>query len=306
MIRLSQRPRVSVVVVVFRMRRQAMNTLHSLSTAHQRDVRSTDYEVIVVENTSDEMLDEASVAALGSNFCYLRRHETSMSPVPAINTGVAHARGRHVAIMIDGARMVTPGVIRGLLDAARLAASPVVAVPGYHLGDTLHSRVPAGYTADAEQAWLAELDWRSDGYRLFSRAVFSASCSNGFFMPMAESNCIGVPRRLFDRLGGFDTSFVTPGGGFVNLDFYRRAVLSSGTRLIVLAGEGAFHQFHGGASTAADHERSVAVMRAEYIARRGADYTPPEVPGVILGTVPQSAAGFVQQSATVLQAKVPA
>lgn len=306
MIRLSQRPRLSVVVVVFRMRRQAMNTLYSLSTAHQREVSPADYEVIVVENSSDEVLDETAVAALGSNFRYLRRHETSVSPVPAINTGAAHARARHVAIMIDGARMVTPGVIRGLLDAQRLAAAPVVAVPGYHLGDTLHSRVPVGYTADAEQAWLSELEWRTDGYRLFSRAVLSASCSNGFFMPMAESNCIAVPRRLFDRLGGFDTGFTTPGGGFVNLDFYRRAVLSSGTRLIVLAGEGAFHQFHGGASTAADHERSVAVMREEYIARRGADYTPPEVPGVILGTVPQSAASFVQHSATVLQAKVPA
>lgn len=306
MIRLSQRPRLSVVVVVFRMRRQAMNTLLSLSASHQRDVAAADYEVIVVENTSDDMLDGAAVAALGPNFRYLRRHETSVSPVPAINAAAACARARHLAIMIDGARMVTPGVVRGLLDAQRLAASPVVAVPGYHLGDVLHSQAPAGYTADVEQAWLSELGWRADGYRLFSRAVLSASCSNGFLMPMAESNCVGVSRRLFDRLGGFDTGFTTPGGGFVNLDFYRRAVLSPGTRLIVLAGEGAFHQFHGGASTAADHERAVAAMRAEYIERRGADYSPPEVPGVILGHVPQAAAGFVHHSATVLQSKVPA
>ena len=305
MIRLSQRPRLSVVVVVFRMRAQAMNTLYSLSVAHQRSVRVADYEIIVVENASDEMLDPAAVSALGPNFRYLRRREAGVSPAPAINAGARLARGTHIAVAIDGARMLTPGAVRGLLDAQRIARTPVVSVPGYHLGDQLHSAAATqGYSAAEEQAWLAQLDWRSDGYRLFSRAVLSASCSNGFLMPMAESNCVAVPRRLFTELGGFDEAFVTSGGGFVNLDFYRRAVLSRGAVLVVLPGEGAFHQFHGGATTATDHDESVAAMRAEYQRLRGADYSPPEVPGVLLGEVHQPAARFVEHSARVLQAKV--
>lgn len=310
MIRLSQRPRLSVIVVVYRMPAQAMNTLISLSAAHQRAVRAADYEVIAVENTSDAMLDPAAVAALGPNVRYLRRHEAGVSPSPAINAAAKVANGAHIAVMVDGARMVTPGVVRGLLDAQRIAAMPVVSVPGYHLGDTLHSQAAAtGYTAAQEQAWLADLDWRADGYRLFNRAVFSASCSNGFLMPMAESNCVAVPRRLFTTLGGFDEAFATPGGGYVNLDFYRRAVLSRGTRLVVLPGEGAFHQFHGGATTGApatDHEAVVASMMAEYRRLRGADYAPPEVPGVLLGEVHQAVAPFMAHSAEVLRAKVSA
>lgn len=302
MIRLSPRPRLSVVVVVFRMRAQAMNTLYSLSTAHQRAVRSSDYEVIVVENASDEMLDPAAVARLGPNFSYLRRQEPGVSPVPAINAGAELARGSQIAVVIDGARMLTPGVVRGILDAGRLARTTVVAVPGYHLGDRLHTAAAErGYTAAEEQLWLADLDWRADGYRLFTRCVLSASCSNGFLMPMAESNCVAVSRSLWQTLGGFDERFTTPGGGFVNLDFYRRAVLARSAVLVVLPGEGAFHQFHGGATTAHDHEAAVAEMRAEYRRLRGTDYSPPEVPGVLLGEIHKPAARFVEHSAAVLQ-----
>ncbi len=301
MIRLSPRPRLSVVVVVFRMRAQAMNTLSTLSVAHQRAVAASDYEVIVVENSSEEMLDPQAVAALGSNFTYLRRSEPGVSPAPAINAGARIARGAHIAVVIDGARMLTPGVVRGLLDAQRLARSPVVSVPGYHLGDQLHTAAAEqGYSAAEEQEWLAKLGWNADGYQLFTRAVLSASCSNGFLMPMAESNCVAVSRGLFARLGGFDEAFTTSGGGFVNLDFYRRAVLARGSVLVVLPGEGAFHQFHGGATTATDHDAVVDAMRAEYRRLRGVDYSPPEVPGVLLGEVHKPAARFVEHSAQVL------
>ncbi len=304
MLRLSPRPRVSVVVVVYRMRAQAMNTLFSLSAAHQRTVSAGDYEVIAVENASEEMLDSEAVEALGPNFRYLRRAEPGTSPAAAVNAGVEISRAPYVAVVIDGARMLTPGVVRGLLDAQRLGRRVVTAVPGYHLGDVLHKEAAAqGYTAATEQRWLGALDWRADGYRLFNRAVLSASCSNGVFMPMAESNCVGVPRRLFDTLGGFDTAFTTKGGGYVNLDFYRRAVLSRGSTLVVLPGEGAFHQFHGGATTGApgtDHDKVVEDMKREYRELRGADYAPPEVRGALLGAVPTSAAPFLRHSADVL------
>ena len=121
--------------------------------------------------------------------------------------------------------MVTPGVVANILAAQRVADTPVVSVPGYHLGEQLHQEaVLSGYSADQEQEALAELDWRADGYRLFDMAVLSASCREGYLRPMGESNCIAVPRRLFAALGGFDERFISRGGGFVNLDFYRRAV----------------------------------------------------------------------------------
>src|SRR5581483_9041619 len=54
------------------------------------------------------------------------------------------------------------------------------------------------------------------------------------------------------ELGGFDERFASPGGGYVNLDAYRRALDLPRTRLIVLLGEGTFHQVHGGAATSGD------------------------------------------------------
>lgn len=286
--------------MVFDMPVQATNTLYSLSPGYQRGVNESDYEVIVVENSSERNLQPP----LGANVRYLRRDESGKSPAAAVNAGVAAARGSAVAVMVDGARMVTPGVVLNLLRAQRIARCPVVSVPGYHLGDQLHQDAAAsGYSAEQEQSLLAGLDWRADGYRLFTRAVPSASCADGYLVPIAESNCVGVPKKVFDRLGGFDENFVSTGGGFVNLDFYRRAVDLPRATLVVLPGEGAFHQFHGGVTTGAagtDHDAIVEQMRQEYQRLRGRAYQSPAKSPVLLGEVPPAAAPFLERSAAAL------
>ena len=296
--RARRRPRLSLVVVVFDMPTQAMNTIRSLSPEHQRDVTSRDYEVVVVENRSANLLDPTGVTALGPNITYLLRDEPGQSPAPAMNAGARAARAEVLALLVDGARMVSPGVVATILAAQRLAAEPVVSVPGYHLGRRLHQEaVLDGYSAEQEQQALADLDWICDGYRLFDMAVLSASCAGGFLRPIGESNCIAVSRRLFDRLGGFDEGFTTMGGGFVNLDFYRRAV-DSGT-LILLPGEGTFHQFHGGATTGAegvDRDALLEQMHAEYTRLRGQVHAPPAQAPILLGQVSSHAAPFLRHS----------
>ena len=54
---------------------------------------------------------------------------------------------------------------------------------------------------------------------------------------------------MWDELGGLDERFELPGGGLVNHDLYRRACDLPGAELVVLLGEGTFHQYHGGAAT---------------------------------------------------------
>ena len=66
-------PKISVVVVVYDMPRQAMNTLYTLSRAYQRDVDDVAYEVLVVENLSRRNLRARKVHALGPEFRYLPR-----------------------------------------------------------------------------------------------------------------------------------------------------------------------------------------------------------------------------------------
>ena len=63
-------PKVSIVVILHRMSRQAENTLYSLSTAFQRNVSDDDYEIIAVENASDDPLGEARARAQAKNLRY--------------------------------------------------------------------------------------------------------------------------------------------------------------------------------------------------------------------------------------------
>lgn len=295
---------LSIVVIVYKMPEQALKTLYSLSTAYQRGVSADDYEIIVVENKSDRVLDEAAVLELPGNFRYFLRDEKLPTPVFAVNFGAAQARGTHVAVVIDGARMCTPGVINYMLAATRLSPNAVTAVPGYHLGPELQQiSVHKGYNQAVEAELLTSIGWPADGYRLFDISCLSGSCSSGFFKPIGESNCFLVPRHIFERLGGFDEGFTETGGGQVNLDFYKRAIELPETELVVLLGEGSFHQLHGGVTTDNkddSREETMIAHFAQYTSLRGDPYSPPEKRAIFLGTVPDAALKFIRHGSTLV------
>ena len=128
---------LSVVVVFYNMRREARRTLHSLSRAYQEGLEDTSYEVIVVENGSDEdqKLGPAFVRDFGSEFRYVDMGaDATPSPVGALNRGIALSRGRALALMIDGAHVLTPGVLRyGLLGLATYSPA-IVATQQWYVG----------------------------------------------------------------------------------------------------------------------------------------------------------------------------
>ena len=95
-----RRPLLSVIVVVFDMPTQAMNTLNSLSSRHQH-VESHEFEVVVVENRSEHTLSAEHLADIGPNIRYLIREERGESPAAAVNVGAAIARGEYLAVMVD-------------------------------------------------------------------------------------------------------------------------------------------------------------------------------------------------------------
>lgn len=297
-------PRLSIIVIVYKMRRQAMNTLYSLSAAFQRAVATTDYEVIVVENRSPQTLDAAEVAALGPNFRYFLRDETKPTPVYAINFGVAEARAAHVCLMIDGARMVTPRLVRYTLDLLRLSPHAVVATPGYHIG-TQDQKFSSATQHDeaAEIELLERANWRNDGYALFDIACLSGANSHGFLHPLMESNCLTFEKAAFVEIGGAHEGFQTPGGGSVNLDIYRNLVLRRGSWLFVLPGEGTFHQFHGGVTTMQtdDLEAVLASHREELKGIRGAYYTAARREPTLYGAVTGPAMRFLHLSSQAAQ-----
>ena len=299
---------VSFIVIVYKMPDQAENTVRSLSCAYQQGVTEADFEVNVVENHSSALLGEERATRHGGNVRYFLREETSASPVPSINFGAEQARGTHITIMIDGARMLSPGVVSYMHAACRLSETAVVAIPGYHLGRKMQQEAMLeGYDHAAERELLNSIDWLNQGYRLFEIACFSGTSSGGFFRPFGESNCICVSREMWHTLGGFDPAFDETGGGQVNLDFFKRAALEPDSVLVILPGEGNFHQFHGGITTGTRGAERLKAMQDhfdQYAELRGGPYRPPNKRPVYLGSFPDGAARFLEHSARLFYDRV--
>ena len=280
-------PRLSIIVVVFNMRREAPRTLFSLSPAYQRHVTAEDYEVIVVENGSSEPLVAAEVAQFGANFRYLWIDNASPSPAGAINHGVALSKAPFVGIMIDGARIATPGVVALALRGLQGFERAVVGTVGFHLGpDTQMYSLRHGYNQTVEDELLARINWRNHGYQLFEIGSQAGSSPLNWLGTINESNLIFLSRALFDELGGYDERFTLPGGGIVNLDFYRRACELPNSTLLTLFGEATFHQVHGGAITnqpASELPRRLQTYGEEYLRIRGVPFERPTRQPLLFG-----------------------
>ncbi len=282
-------PELSVVVVAYNIPRELPHTLTSLSPGYQLHIEAGEYEVIVVDNGSDPAVD---ISGAGENARLVRIDDASRSPAVAINRGLAAARGDVIAVMIDGARLASPGLLHFGRRAARLYEYAIVASLGWYLGfDYQRFATTTGYDAAAEDALLASIGWPADGYRLFEIATMDESSVDGWFPPIAESNCLFLTRATWEQLGGVDERFGLPGGGLLNLDTFRRALAVPGSELVMLLGEGTFRQHHGGTATGLPAEAFESMWdtwAADYEAIRGEPYdTPrPARPPTYLGTLP--------------------
>lgn len=293
------KPQLSIVVIFHRMSRQAENTLYSLSAAHQQNVAEDDYEIIAVENDSADLLGEERAVGLGKNIRYFHRTETGVSPVPAMNFGFERCGSDYVGFIIDGARMTTPRLIEHALLARRVADHPLVIVPGYHLGEQEHHlNQSAGYDERAEQALLEKSRWKDDGYALFGISCFSGANPRGFFSQFLESNCFFCMRESFERVGRADPRFDLPGGGSVNIFLYHQLARLPESRVIVLVGEGSFHQYHGGVTTAEvrDREAMLQTHRDNLKEIFGGPFKGMHREPTILGVFPGAALNFVRAS----------
>ena len=273
-------PEVSLVVVSYEIARELPRTLLSLAPPYQRDCPRGRCEIIVVDNGSSRPPEAAAFASLDVDLRVLHQENPTVSPVAAVNTGIAAARAPLVGVFIDGARLASPGLVAGALAAAALHPRPVVATFNYQLGPVLHYEAASrGYDQAAEDRLLAEIGWPADGTRLFD--VATPEFRAGEAGPILESNGLFLPRALWDELGGYDPAFTEPGGGVVNADTLIRACALPGTQLIRLLGEGTFHQFHGGLSTSS-RDKAIDVLKRgamDYQRRRGMPLRTTRTPG---------------------------
>jgi cephalosporin hydroxylase/glycosyltransferase involved in cell wall biosynthesis len=273
---------LSVVVCIHDMAREAPRTLRSWSRGYQRDVGDLDYEVIVVDNGSapDERLGAELVAGFGPEFRYLELGDAATpTPATAMNAGIAASVGNVVCLVVDGAHLVTPGVIHQAMAGLEAYAPAVVAVQPWYLGPGQQGEtMRAGYDQATEDALLAKVDWPANGYGLFEISHFQGD--RDWLDGLWESNCLFVPRRLLEAVGGYDEGFHSPGGGFTNLDVYERLAAGPETTVVSVLGEASFHQLHGGTTTnqsdPAERRQRVFSYSERYAELRGRPFTGPE------------------------------
>jgi glycosyltransferase involved in cell wall biosynthesis len=292
-----KRPSISVIVVMYNIGREAPRTLFSLSAAYQRKIAAEQYEVIVVDNGSAPPLDHRFIETLEGNYRVIRIDEADPSPVGAINRGLAEAQGDLVGVLIDGARIASPGLLGLAAMAGRLASRTVILTLGFHLGSRVQMQsVLLGYNQEEEDRLLAQSRWTEDGYRLFDISVFAGSSAQGWFRPINESNAIFLPKALWAQLGGYDEQFRSPGGGLANLDLLSRAVQLVDVSVITLLGEGTFHQVHGGVATNPISNLQ-QLFAAEYQQIRGHPFRTPAYRSLYFGEIAVNALVSISQSA---------
>jgi glycosyltransferase involved in cell wall biosynthesis/cephalosporin hydroxylase len=270
---------ISVIVVFYNMQREAARTLHSLSRAYQRDIGDLRYEVVCIDNGSDPPLAEAFVRSFGPEFSLIRPERPAPSPVAAMNAAAAGVRGHHVALMIDGAHILSPGVFREVADTIAEAPGAAVALRQWFVGGDQRFLSNVGWTRAQEDMLFDRIAWPANGYDLFRISTPVWESPNHWFDSMGESNCLFVPVPLFQAIGGFDEAFDEAGAGYANLDLFHRVAKQAAEPMVALVGEATFHQFHDGTTTNVDpqeKDRRVRGFASKYTRLRGQALMPVE------------------------------
>lgn len=250
--------KLSVILISYDMAREIPRTLRGLSRTYQQGAMDLEYEVLLVDNGSPVPLDPVSWADVDVPVRLIQLQDASPSPAQAINIALEQSSGEIICLMIDGAHILTPGVFRMALACYAAFEDPVVATRYFWLGpDSQNESIYQGYSKSVEDQNLQSINWPEDGYRLYEIGVpLRTGAENiNWLNRMFESNCLFMRRSLFIELGGADERFDYPGGGFINLDIFSRAIDAPGVTAAQLIGEGCFHQLHGGTTTNVSTEK---------------------------------------------------
>lgn len=291
-----RRPKLSIIVNFYNMQREAERTLYSLSTAYQQNIKAEDYEVLAIDNGSSTPLEADAVQAFGKNFHYHYLQTQSVSPCKALNQAARLAKGEFIICCIDGARILSPNILSLSLQATKLHPHPFIYTMSMHLGSKPQNlSIEEGYNQQVEDQLLSTVDWRTNGYQLFTISSTALSSGDGFFSKFAESNCFCLRKSDYLQLGGFDEAFTSKGGGLVNLDFFNRIHENEQFYPVLLLGEATFHQFHGGVATNVSFEAHPwESMAAEYRAIRQRNFETKYRQATYFGHLGHEAKAFIR------------
>lgn len=279
------RTKLSILVCAFNMERELPRTLFTLSSQYQRNIDNIDLDITVLDNGSRIPLNENALQSVIPGVRVIRPETTYQSPISAINEILKTLTGDLIGLLIDGARMCSPGLLREACNAWQADRTKAIGTLAFHLGPDVQMRsVSDGYNQDSEDKLLSTVEWQKDGYKLFDISVLAGSSASGWFGTIGETNALFMDQQLWQEVSWLDERFEAPGGGLANLDLWSRAVKASRHRPWMILGEATFHQFHGGAATnGTGQDRKL--MRDEYERILGEPYKRPDYTPQFVGSL---------------------
>ncbi len=275
---------LTIIIIFYNGRREAERSLYSLSTPYQKGVTNEQYEVLVLDSGSTEPLIASDVTKFGPNFRYEYVQTNHPSPTETLRYGLSQVKTDFVGIIIDGAHILSPGILKSYFEIQKINSQSFVYVPIHHLGNyQQNDSMTLGYNKEVEDKALAELNWRENGYSLFQFCCFDQS--NFYeFRTQSESNCYFLPTKELRDIKTFDKDYFSIGGGLINLDTFQSLNESDSLVNYTLIGESTFHQFHGGTSTNIERENHpINLYRNEFKLLNGYNYRQSESPTIYYG-----------------------
>jgi hypothetical protein len=267
-----------VYVAGFNMENEINNTLYTICDYQAKS--SVDYRVTVLDNGSNPPM---RIGNFDNRVDVRYIENATKSPLGAMNALIAEGHSEFICVVLDGARLWSPGILRKFYNSISLDRSSPSTVTAYHLGPVHQSfSRDYGYDKEAEFLMLEALDWRENGYQLFDVSVLAGANPDGEKGQMNESCCLFLERSLWNKIGGFNEKFVSAGGGFGTLDLFNRLMIETKGQIHVLAGEGCFHQIHGGISTSSNPP--FIEWENEYAQINGELYIKPRVNPVLINS----------------------
>lgn len=193
---------VSIVIPVYNRKEEIIDCLKSLKKIDYKNI-----EVIVVDNASTDGVYEA----LKQNFSEVKiiRNEKNLMAVPARNQGLKESRGEYI-LFLDSDNKIAPNFLTELV---KLAESD----------DKIGFVGPKMYFADKPDViWYAGANINLTTSKTTYTGI--GKIDNGQFDQIRETghipNCFLVKRKVIDKIGGFDESYVMSYG---EADFPERA-----------------------------------------------------------------------------------
>jgi hypothetical protein len=253
---------ISFIIAAYNIPGQLIRTLTSC-TPYYQNIEPSKLEIIVVDNGSDVALTLSDFRDF-PRVTQVIRVDGHPSPVHGLNLGVEAATFSNVALMIDGAHLLSPGVFNNARAVLELMGRPVINVPQYILGAASQNlrTIENAYAIEAED--LKKLGWPGNGYALFDYAVMAGENPNKSYLDAIESNCLITTKAVLKECGAYDERFDEPGAGLANIEIFNRLCHDPKNQYVALPGEGSFHQDHGGTTTSLSSEERDRLVSAYY------------------------------------------